>query len=110
MTVLSAPTIRPSPGQLRCAVKLTLPWTTSPQAGFVMGVIVAAVGDGVCCVCVCACAIRAVGWIAKPITAARDKIVATMYDIIVRFIQMTARKYTIYANLLFVLNSKFVFI
>ena len=107
MTVLSAPTIRPSPVQLRFAVKLTLPWTTSPHAGFVMGVIVAAdadadagtdanadaaVGDGVCCVCVCACAIRAVGWIVKPITAARDKIVATMYDIIVRFIQMTARK------------------
>src|SRR5438874_13076649 len=101
MTVLSAPTIRPSPVQLRFAVKLTLPWTTSPHAGFVMGVIVAAdadagtdavVGDGICCVCVCACAIRAVGWIAKPITAVRDKIVATMYDIIVRFIQMTARK------------------
>jgi hypothetical protein len=52
----------------------------------------AADGDGVCCVCVCACAIRAVGWIAKPITAATDKIVATMYDIIVRFIQMTARR------------------
>jgi hypothetical protein len=106
MTVLSAPTIRPSPVQLRFAVKLTLPWTTSPHAGLVMGVIVAAdaddgvvaddtpaaAGDGVCCVCVCACAIRAVGWIAKPITAARDKIVATMYDIIVRFIQMTARR------------------
>jgi hypothetical protein len=64
-----------------------------------MGVIVAAdadagaaVGDGVCCVCVCACAITAVGWIAKPITADKDKIAATMYDIIVRFIQMTARK------------------
>ena len=71
MTVLSAPTIRPSPVQLRFAVKLTLPWTTSPHAGFVMGVIAAAdadddlgveaadAGDGVCCVCVCA--IRADG-------------------------------------------------
>ena len=106
MTVLSAPTIRPSPVQLRFDVKLTLPWTTSPHAGFVMGVIVAAAaddgldaaaiasaaGDGICCVCVCACAITAVGWITKPITADKDKIVATMYDIIVRFIQMTARK------------------
>jgi len=60
--------------------------------GVVADEFAAAVGDGVCCVCVCACAIRAVGWIAKPITAVRDKIVATMYDIIVRFIQMTARK------------------
>jgi hypothetical protein len=82
--------------QLRLAVKLTLPWTTSPHAGFVMGVIACVdatdAGDGVCCVCVCACAIRGDGWITKPITAPRDKIVATMYDIIVRFIQMTARK------------------
>jgi len=102
MTVLSAPTISPSPVQLRLAVKLTLPWTTSPHAGFVMGVIAVVdadddfgvdatdVCDGVCCVCVCA--IRADGWITKPITAPKDKIVATMYDIIVRFIQMTARK------------------
>ncbi len=79
----------PSPEQLRFAVKLTFPCTTSPHAGFVMGFTVAGDADAVE---FCSCAIRDDGWIAKPITAARDTIVATMYDIIVRFIQMTARK------------------
>src|SRR5205823_14804663 len=82
MTVLSAPTIKPSPLQLRFAVKLTLPCTTSPHAGFVMGAFAAAAA--VCCCC--CCAIRGNGWIAKPLIAARDTIVATMYDISVRFI------------------------
>jgi len=95
MTVLSAPTIKPSPVQTRFDVKLTFPCTTSPQAGFVTaGTVVFDADDdddGVC-VFVCACASSAVGCIAKPITAVRDKIVATMYDIIVRFIQKTARR------------------
>src|SRR5215831_759589 len=110
MFVESAPTIIPSPEHFRFAVKFTFPCTTSPQAGFVTaaagdvaagdvaaGDVAAgdvAAGDvavgGVAVFCTCA--IRVDGWIAKPITAARDTIVATMYDIIIRFIQMTARK------------------
>src|SRR5215469_4051977 len=112
MFVESAPTIIPSPEHFRFAVKFTFPCTTSPQAGFVTaaagdvpagdvaaGDVAAgdvAAGDvaagGVAAVEFCTCAIRVDGWIAKPITAARDTIVATMYDIIIRFIQMTARK------------------
>src|SRR5215510_5594290 len=102
MFVESAPTIIPSPEHFRFAVKFTFPCTTSPQAGFVTaaaGDVAAgdvAAGDvaagGVAAVEFCTCAIRIDGWIAKPITAARDTIVATMYDIIIRFIQMTARK------------------
>jgi hypothetical protein len=110
MFVLSAPIINPSPEHFRFDVKLTTPCTTSPHAGFVTaadagdvvaGDVVAGdvvAGDVVAGDVVpvpvefCACAIRVDGWIAKPITAARDTIVATMYDIIVRFIQMTARK------------------
>src|SRR5215472_15087845 len=112
MFVESAPTIIPSPEHFRFAVRFTFPCTTSPQAGFVTaaaGDVAAgdvAAGDvaaggvaaggvaagGVAAVEFCTCAIRVDGWIAKPITAARDTIVATMYDIIIRFIQMTARK------------------
>src|SRR5215467_10024131 len=101
MFTLSAPTINPSPEHFRFAVKFTVPCTTSPQAGFVTAAAGdaaagdAAAGDaaaGGAAVEFCTCAIRVDGWIAKPITAARDTIVATMYDIIIRFIQMTARK------------------
>ena len=105
MFTLSAPTIIPSPEHFRFAVRFTFPCTTSPQAGFVTaaagdvaaGDVAAgdvAAGDVAAggAVEFCTCAIRIDGWIAKPITAARDTIVATMYDIIIRFIQMTARK------------------
>src|SRR5215831_15493859 len=98
MFVESAPTIIPSPEHFRFAVKFTFPCTTSPQAGFVTAaagdvaaggvaaVGAAAAGDvaaggaaagGVAAVEFCTCAIRVDGWIAKPITAARDTIVAT---------------------------------
>src|SRR5215469_5589911 len=99
MFTLSAPTIIPSPEHFRFAVKFTFPCTTSPQAGFVTaaagdvaarGVAAGDVAAGdvaagdVAAVEFCTCAIRVDGWIAKPITAARDTIVATMYDIIIR--------------------------
>jgi hypothetical protein len=67
--------MRPSPLQSRFAVRFTNPLTTCPHAALV------ATG--------CACAIIGNEGIARPPIAISDRIVATMYDTIVRFIQKT---------------------
>ena len=83
ITVLSSPTISPSPEQLRFEVNVTFPETTCPQAGFV----VAELPDDGSVLLVCAAA--SVGCIINVPSAAKDTSVATMYDIVVRFIHRT---------------------
>jgi hypothetical protein len=81
-------------------VNITVPETTCPQAGFV---VVESVEDGepvedrepvedvgsVAVFVNCVCAIASVGCIVNAPNAAKETIVATMYDIVVRFIHRT---------------------
>lgn len=83
ITVLSSPTNSPSPVQLRFEVNVTFPETTCPQAGFV----VAELPDDGSVLLFCAAA--SVGCIINVPSAAKDTSVATMYDIVVRFIHRT---------------------
>src|SRR5919202_271916 len=101
ITVLSSPTISPSPEQLRFEVNVTFPETTCPQAGFVFTELpdaasldaapplappLAPPDDGSV---LFVCAAASVGCIINVPSAANDTSVATMYDIVVRFIHRT---------------------
>src|SRR5918996_6644163 len=97
IVVASSPTINPSPVQLRFAVNVTFPCTTCPHA---------TVPCGGCS----SCATAFIGATTCAPTATNDTIAATMYVIKVLFIQKDASRLTIYVKLLFVLNSKFVYI
>src|ERR671918_3124911 len=97
MVVPSSPTIRPSPLQFKSEFNSTSPSTTCPQAALVTGVLDSLCWS--CCCpcpcpcpcscscCTCCCAIEDNGCIVRPLITANDTIVATMYAIIVRFIQ-----------------------
>src|SRR3954470_22306339 len=88
ITVLSSPTISPSPEQLRFEVNVTFPETTCPQAGFVVAELpdVGSAGDVLAFLVVAA---ASVGCVINVPSAAKDTSVATMYDIVVRFIHRT---------------------
>src|SRR5918995_4965097 len=106
MVVSSPPTIKPSPLQFKLEFSSTSPSTTCPHAAVVDGVLVSSWSCicawlSCCCPCACPCpcawlscsccccpcAIEEIGCIIKPPITANDTIVATMYAIIVCFIQ-----------------------
>jgi hypothetical protein len=88
IVVSSFPTISPSPEQLRLEVNVTFPETTCPQAGFVVAELpdVESAGD---VPVLLVCAATSVGCIINVPSADKDTSVATMYDIVVRFIHRT---------------------
>ena len=89
IVVSSFPTISPSPEQLRLEVNVTFPETTCPQAGFVVAELPDVESAVDVPVLLVVAAATSVGCIINVPSADKDTSVATMYDIVVRFIHRT---------------------